>query len=70
MSLKETIEGLKDKAEDVLEKTDIDDKLKAKAEEVLDKTDIDDKLKAKAARRLSSLGYSSRVIYSVLEKLR
>ena len=47
MDLKNTIEGLKDKAEDALEKTDIDDKLTAKAEDVLEKTDIDDKIKDK-----------------------
>ena len=40
------------------------------AEKICSGKEIDDKLKAKAARRLSSLGYSSRVIYSVLEKLR
>ena len=58
MGIKETLGGIKDKAEDAvegaLEKTDIDDKIKAgadkikdKAEAALDKTDIDDKIKDK-----------------------
>ena len=42
------LDGLKDKVDDVLEKTDIDDKIKAKAQDVLDKTDIDDKIKGAA----------------------
>ena len=39
MDLLKKIEGLKDKAEDALEKTDIDDKLKAKAGELKDKAE-------------------------------
>ena len=34
------LDNLKDKVDDVLEKTDIDDKIKAKADDVLDKTDM------------------------------
>ena len=48
MGIMDKLEGLKDKAEEALEKTDIDDKIKAKAQGVLDKTDIDEKLAAKA----------------------
>ena len=62
MGIKETLGGIKDKAEDAvegaLEKTDIDDKIKAGAEKIkdkaedavegaLEKTDIDDKIKDK-----------------------
>ncbi len=46
---------MKDKAKEVLDKTDLDEKilekaveLKDKAKEALEKTDIDDKIKAKA----------------------
>ena len=49
------VDGAKDKAQEVLDKTDIDEKIvegakkvKGKAEEALEKTDIDDKIKAKA----------------------
>ena len=58
MDIKDALNGLKDKAQDVLDKTDIDDKIKEKAEkvkdtvedkvdDVLDKTDIDEKIKDK-----------------------
>ena len=58
MGIMDKLEGLKDKAEEALEKTDIDDKIKEKAEkvkdtvedkvdDVLDKTDIDEKIKDK-----------------------
>ena len=39
MDLKAKVEGLKDKAEDALEKTTIDDKIKAEAEKVKDKVE-------------------------------
>ena len=42
------LDGLKDKVDEVLEKTDIDDKIKEKADELLEKTDIDDKIIAGA----------------------
>ncbi len=38
------IDKIKETADDILEKTDLDDKVKAKAKEVLDKTDIDEKV--------------------------
>ena len=55
MADKNIVDELKDKVNDALEKTDIDDKIKANSKDikkgvgtVLDKTDIDDKVIAKA----------------------
>ena len=55
MDLKSALGGLKDKVDDLLEKTDIDEKivekageLKEKAGELLEKTDIDEKIAEKA----------------------
>ena len=51
MGITDALNGLKDKAQEVLDKTDIDDKvkaeakeLKAKAQDALDKVDIDEKI--------------------------
>jgi len=51
MGIQDALDGLKDKAQDVLDKTDIDDKIvdaakkaKDKAKDALDKTDLDEKI--------------------------
>ena len=63
MDLKSTLSGLKDKVDDLLEKTDIDEKivekagaLKDKAGEFLEKTNIDEKVVEKAGELKDKAG--------------